>query len=291
MMNGFIKGAVAAVMFGLSPVVSAEPLKVVASIEPLALLARDIGGEQVSVMRLLPKNSNPHQFQLKPSARRALLEADLLLWIGPDLETALVKVAATLPQKKQLPWLAEKAPRTETHHHSHHAHHEEEHKSAHPWIDVERVSQYAKQLRQRLAERLPKSAEGFRERESQFQRQLLLLDQQTQAVFKMQEKAEIIVDHDGYDGFLKHYGVTQLGSIRGKGHGSVSAKHLGALYRLKPMAVVTSELNDALAAKLATNKGVPLVSVDLLASDKAYSSFLSYFLAFSQNFTVISPVK
>ncbi len=292
----------------VTPVKSA-PLKIVTSIEPLALIARDIGGEQVAVTRLLPKNGNPHQFQLKPSARKALLQADLLLWVGPELEATLVKAVAGLPIEKRLAWLENESQSEEEadhHHHSHHHHrshspgdddegnheeHDEGHQGMHPWIDVKSVSQYAMALRQQLVARFPASAQVFREREARLQQRLRAVDQNTRKALKESEKLSIVVDHDGYDGFVSHYGITQLGSLRGRGHGSVSAGHLGNLYKLQPMAVVTSVGNDTLASKLAVNKGVPLVVVDLLASEKAYSSFIHYFTEFSQAFTAVQPKK
>jgi zinc/manganese transport system substrate-binding protein len=69
----------------LPAVVSAE-LRVVASTPDLALVAREIGGDRVSVTALARGTEDPHFVDPKPSFIPLLRRADLLLHGGADLE-------------------------------------------------------------------------------------------------------------------------------------------------------------------------------------------------------------
>lgn len=298
---------------------SDQPLKIVTSIEPLALIARDIGGDKVEVTRLLPANGSPHHFQLKPSHRKLIAKSDLLLWVGPGMETALARVAPRLLAQKQLAWIAEGDEENTEHeeqgdHHNSHNHHHDKHseeynehheeerhdrshghggghnvsheegEELHPWIDPGFVSTYIDRVVQRFSELAPSSAEFFNQRGQVLKKALREQDKQLKVLFLANKHSGIIVDHNGYDSFVAHYGVTQLGSIRGSGHQSPGAGHLGRLHALAPTMVVTSQGKDVLAERLAEKFNVPLVNVDLLAVDKAYPSFSHYFRYFSEQF-------
>lgn len=64
----------------------AEPLRVVASIETLAELARAVGGKNVQVESLARGYQDPHFVEAKPSLLVPLSRADLLVYVGLDLE-------------------------------------------------------------------------------------------------------------------------------------------------------------------------------------------------------------
>ena len=73
------------------PVV-AQP-QVVTSIRPLQLIAQAITEGVSAPLSLLDGTQDPHHPALKPSQRLALSQADIFLWIGPQLETGFESVA------------------------------------------------------------------------------------------------------------------------------------------------------------------------------------------------------
>ncbi len=75
-------------------------IKVVASIEPLALMAKMLLPEGASIKTLVPVGADPHHYALKVSDRLALAEADLVLWVGQDMERFLSRMTAQLPAHK-----------------------------------------------------------------------------------------------------------------------------------------------------------------------------------------------
>jgi ABC-type Zn uptake system ZnuABC Zn-binding protein ZnuA len=68
------------------PQVQRPPLKVVATLAPIADWARQVGQQRVTVTQIVPDNVDP--FEFKPSARdlQAIAEADVLLYNGLGVE-------------------------------------------------------------------------------------------------------------------------------------------------------------------------------------------------------------
>lgn len=82
-----------AVILGFSITASASAeVRVLTSIKPLQLIAAAIQDGVGTPDVLLPPGASPHHFTLRPSDIRNVREADLLYWIGPDLETFLPRV-------------------------------------------------------------------------------------------------------------------------------------------------------------------------------------------------------
>lgn len=76
-----------AMLMSLAPVRSAEAkLRVVTTIETFADLARKIGGDRVEVQALSHGYMDPHFVEAKPSLILTLNRADLLVYVGLDLE-------------------------------------------------------------------------------------------------------------------------------------------------------------------------------------------------------------
>src|SRR5690349_10494322 len=73
-------------IFTGTPARAAEPLRVVATIETLADIARRVGGDRVSVESLSHGYQDPHFVEAKPNLMVTLNRADVLLRVGLDLE-------------------------------------------------------------------------------------------------------------------------------------------------------------------------------------------------------------
>jgi zinc transport system substrate-binding protein len=96
----FLKTAVLVVITTLSLAfpVSAKPMKVLASIHPLGLIAASVTPlENLEV--LVPEGITPHDFSLRPSDIDRLQEADVILWSGRQAEPYLAGFARRWPDK------------------------------------------------------------------------------------------------------------------------------------------------------------------------------------------------
>ncbi len=75
----------------------AAPPRVVASIAPLGMIAAAVMGDVAAPAVLLPPGQSPHHGALKPSQARALADADLVVWIGPNMEMGVDKALDARP--------------------------------------------------------------------------------------------------------------------------------------------------------------------------------------------------
>ncbi|MFN0008878.1 MAG: metal ABC transporter substrate-binding protein [Planctomycetota bacterium] len=74
----------------LSPAAAADKLKVVCTIEDLADIVREIGGDRVDVTTIARGKENLHLVQARPSHLIAVSRADVFVQVGLSLEAAFV---------------------------------------------------------------------------------------------------------------------------------------------------------------------------------------------------------
>ena len=96
---GKLCGTVLAVAFGLGPAPASAEVKVVTSILPLHSLVAGVMEGTGDPTLLVKGGASPHAYSLTPSEARALTEADVVFWVGEDLETFLEKPLESLAGK------------------------------------------------------------------------------------------------------------------------------------------------------------------------------------------------
>lgn len=120
----------------------AAPPKVEVSIPPLHSLVSQVMQDIGTPGLLIPAGASPHNASLKPSQMRRISQADIVFWIGPDLESTLARPlnvtqahTIALIETKTLETLEfralEIAEHHEDHHHGHHDGHHDEHHDGH----------------------------------------------------------------------------------------------------------------------------------------------------------------
>lgn len=207
--------------------------RLLVSIKPLALIAQEVGGAEVAIDTLLPASASPHDYPLKMSDHRRLREADLVLWIGPELEAFLAKPLRNLPQARQLSayglagihWPEAETPGEgqAAHDHEHHSH------DPHLWLNPHNAALVARALAARLAQLQPASAELFHARAQTFAAAMAALDQRLQTALAPFKERGFAVYHEGYGHFVQHYGLRQLAYVTFTPERRPGARHLQQL--------------------------------------------------------------
>ncbi|WP_019612659.1 zinc ABC transporter substrate-binding protein ZnuA [Thioalkalivibrio sp. AKL7] len=64
----------------------ADSPRIVASILPIHSLVAALAGDTHEVELLVPASASPHGYSMRPSEARRLQQADLVVWVGPELE-------------------------------------------------------------------------------------------------------------------------------------------------------------------------------------------------------------
>tara|TARA_R110000868_G_C10972732_1_gene770834 strand:+ start:20915 stop:21952 length:1038 start_codon:yes stop_codon:yes gene_type:complete len=208
--------------------------KLLVSIKPIQLIALAIAGDTAEVELLLAPNVSPHLYQLKPSDRQLLANAELVIWVGPSMERFLAKPLSLLPSPRVLTLLNESEldtgadiePDQDEHGHSEHQHHGQD---PHIWLSPVQAQHIARQIAQRLSTLLPAQRLTFEQNLQRFSAQLAALDAQLQQQFKALQPKPYMVLHDGYGHFERHYGQRHAAVLSLSPDKKPGAKHLWAL--------------------------------------------------------------
>ena len=219
---------------GLSLLVASArgELLLVASIKPLALIAQEVVGDKVRVETLLPVTASPHDYPLKVSDHLRLHRADLVLWVGPELESFLARPLSNLASKQVMSafdvtgmhWPEESL--AEHGHHGEHAHTGED---PHLWLDPRNASLVARELALRLAAIAPDYAELFIGNAAQFERKNQLLDAKLKVDLAAVANRGFGVAHEGYSHFVSRYQLRQLAYVTITPERRPGAKHLQSI--------------------------------------------------------------
>ena len=142
-------------------------VNVLTSIKPLQLIAAAVQDGVGHPEVLLPPNASPHNYALRPSDVRRVQSADLLYWIGPDMEGFLPRVikGRTLPSVtvQTLPGLKLRHFAEDSHSHEEDAaEHDHDHRpgtlDAHLWLAPDNARVIAAKMAADLSEKDPANA-------------------------------------------------------------------------------------------------------------------------------------
>ncbi len=206
---------------------SSASAAVVASIRPLGFIASAIADGVTPTEVLLPDGASPHDFALRPSDIQRLRSADLVLWVGPDMEAflnkALVPIWATrklavseLPAVKPLLMKGEEdddhdhAGEAHNHADDDHGHHHGEY-NMHVWLSPEIAKVTAIAIHDRLLELMPQNKDKLDANLRQFENLLTQTDKNVGNMLTPVQGKGYFVFHDAYGYFEKHYGLSPLG--------------------------------------------------------------------------------
>lgn len=215
---------------------------VVASIKPLHSLVAAVMEGTGEPTLLVEGAASPHNYSLKPSQARTLENAEVIFWIGENLEAFLEKPVATIGGNARSVELVQ-APGVETiefgEEHAHHhgeADHEEagheddddDHEEAghedgdghhhegvdpHIWLDPHNAEAMVSEIAAVLAEADPDNAETYENNAAALQTRIEELEDGISTQLEALGDESFIVFHDGYQYFVGHFGLHQAGAL------------------------------------------------------------------------------
>lgn len=204
---------------------------VVASVKPLGFIAAAIADGVTPVDVLLPDGASEHDYALRPSDVKRIKNADLVVWIGPEMEAFMAKPAAELAAGKNLeiadmqavkPLLL-KGGDDDDHHDDDAAHQDDEgHNEAghqhhhgefnmHLWLSPQISRLAAVAIHEKLLELMPESKAKLDANLQQFESELAVTDKHISAQLAPVSNKGYFVFHDAYTYFEKQYGLSPSG--------------------------------------------------------------------------------
>jgi zinc transport system substrate-binding protein len=197
---------------------------VLASVRPLGFIASAIADGVMPTEILLPDGASPHDFALRPSDIQRMRSADLVVWVGPEMEAFMTKSVAQLPPNRQVaiatlpavkPLLL-KGSDDDEHDHDHgHDHDGDEHHhgeyNMHVWLSPEIAREAAIVIHDRLAELVPQKKQQLDANLARFEDGLTKTDKNIGTMLQPVQGKGYFVFHDAYGYFEKHFGLAPLG--------------------------------------------------------------------------------
>jgi len=203
---------------------AAEKLHVVCTIQDLADIVREIGGDRVDVTTIARGKENLHQVQARPSHLIAVSRADVFVQVGLSLESSFVpgllegarnpKIQPGQPGFLSMSegWEAIQVPATLSRQGG------DVHPQGNPHMNLDpRAGRHiASRVLAGLSAVEPQSKEAFAKRHSEYLGRLETAEARWAAAAKAWAGKKIVVYHKEYDYLAAAYGLTILGSIEVK---------------------------------------------------------------------------
>ncbi|MBK1735641.1 zinc ABC transporter substrate-binding protein [Halorhodospira abdelmalekii] len=234
---------------------STSPPQVVVSIKPLHALTAGVMAGVAEPYLLLAAGDSPHTYAMRPSAARAVRNADLVVYISPHFERFLESAlearrsgdrrsdelavatidAITLHsgQREHAVDLAHSAGDSAHDHgdkHGHdHDHHHDHERDYHLWLDPHNAKAITRALAERLAELDPEHAERYQANAAAQQRRLAELDERLRERLEPIGDRPFVVFHDAYQYFERRYDLAALGAVTLDPERQPGARHLREL--------------------------------------------------------------
>lgn len=224
----------------ISAITSAQAdVRVLTSIKPLQLIAAAVQDGIAVPEVLLPPGASPHNYALRPSDVRRVQEADLLYWIGPDMETFLPRVLTgrtkTSVPVQSLPGMHLRHFTANSDHHDEGENDEHDHDhrpgsvDAHLWLSSVNARVIAAKMAADLSQADPDNADRYKSNVNAFDARLDALDARIkQRVAGITDK-KYFVFHEAFDYFEEAYGLKHAGVFAVSGEVQPGAQHVAAM--------------------------------------------------------------
>ena len=217
-------------IFSFNSTVSAD-VKVVTSIKPIHSLAAYVMDGVGKPNVIVDGYNSPHGFSLKPSHAKMIENADLIIWVGEDLEAFLEKPLDSIAKKatkvelmdlkgiKKLKFREKnifeghydhghKEDKHDDHGHEGHAHGEHD---PHIWLDPMNAKVIIKEITNQLVKLDSANSAKYK---ANSKKAIAHIDALTKSIKKdLNKNSRVVVFHDAYQYFENRFGIKVLGAL------------------------------------------------------------------------------
>ena len=296
-MLGFLKKTIffwiisAALLGGITSKV--EAANIVVSIKPIHSLVATITKGVSDPYLIIKGRASPHGFSLRPSDAKKIRNAQVIFWIGDEIETFLIKPLKTIGKRATLVTLSAAEGLTRLNYrnkkdfkfkpkaghagqkgHAGHKGHDHDHDGVdqHFWLDPANAIAFSYKIETTLQALDPRNAKVYSKNAKQLRKGLAKLMQNTATRMKPFKQRPFIVFHDAYQYFENRFGLTAAGSVVTNPELSTSAKQVSQIKkRIKRIGAycvfMEPQFNPKLAKLLTRGTGARLSRIDPLGVD------------------------
>lgn len=273
------------------------------SVEPLALIVREICQDQCEVYALVPRGASEHSWQPGPKDVIRAKQAAASIAVGMGFDDSWFQKISVMPktvlklgdQLSPMTWWSDNMSdpkdkksgnkKTANHHHGHDDHEPDHHDHAmmndpHVWTDAGRMALAAEMIAKHLSVFIPEGSTGFLQRGKTIASRLTKLQIDTDLRRKAWRTRPVVMFHDTAGYFARRFNLPVLSVSAGATGHDLSAKMIANVARKfkgASVAAVMVEKSDGAAKNLAKELKTQVKVVDFAAS-QTYKTWDDWYL-------------
>lgn len=206
---------------------SKKKLNVVTSVAPITDIVKNIGGERINLIGLVPEGVNSHTFEPVPSDAIKINNADLVMIDGLNLETSIENIAKNVIAKNpkiHFVRLAENSITKDDWIFDFSFPKEQGYPNPHLWLNVEYAMKFANITANKLIEIDPSNSKYYISNSQRYDELLKELDKGIKKSVDTipRENRKLLTYHDSWAYFAARYGMTVIGAIQPSDFGEPS---------------------------------------------------------------------
>ncbi|WP_378954897.1 metal ABC transporter substrate-binding protein [Pelosinus sp. sgz500959] len=198
---------------------SGSKIKVVATVYPVYEFVKQVGGDKVDVVMLIPPGAEPHDWEPTAKDITRLKDAKIFAYHGSGFEPVeklLTKdvLGTTVPVQvsKGVAKLADHHDEDKHKKDDHHKEDKHDHEGdSHMWLDPLAAQQEVNNILTALIAADEKNAAYYKENAEKFNKQLSELDQEYKQTLSTIARKDIITSHEAFGYLAARYGLNQVG--------------------------------------------------------------------------------
>ncbi|MCX4026733.1 zinc ABC transporter substrate-binding protein [Endozoicomonas sp. SM1973] len=274
----------------------AQPaINILVSVKPIQLIAKAITGNITTPNVLVPVSASPHHYSLKPSDLTKIRQADVVFWIGPQMEVFLQKPLAkrslNQPTVSLMDLEASVTGLAPVNHQQHHDHHHHSYASKlHIWLDPKQALRAAHTIANTLSDLYPNYRSQWQTNLTLFADQLRKTDLNNQQLLSTVNHKGFFVLHDAYGLLAEHYQLNIIDNVTTTPDQLSSTRHIIQLRKKlssagKTCLFLEPQFSPRIVTKLTQGLPIKKAVLDPLAIEQAVSQdgYINYLQTLAGN--------
>ena len=181
--------------------VERDKIAVVTTIYPVYDFVKNIAGDRVEIINLVPAGMEPHDFELSTGDMRLLEQADMFVYNGAGMEHFVERTLEALSNDRLL--VVEAAGNIAT------FSSEDGHTDPHTWLSVKNAMAEATAIKEALVRSDPENASYYESNYEDYMVRLEELDSRYREELNGLSKNTIVVAHEAFGYLCQEYGLNQ----------------------------------------------------------------------------------
>ena len=216
-------------------------VKVVTTIKPIHSLVAGVMDGLGSPSLIVDGSNSPHNFSLKPSHAKMIEDAEIIFWVGEDLETFMIKSLESIANNAtkvsfmdldnitKLKFKEENILEVEGYDDDHDKHADGEF-DAHIWLDPKNAIEIVNEIAKTLSLKDPNNKNVYYSNAEKLNHSLNELIEKIN--LSINKDARFIVFHDAYQYFEKRFDVSSAGALILNEEALPSAKKVSEIHKI-----------------------------------------------------------